>query len=167
MKTMGFLFAIFVGATCFSLALRFLGGDELVSSLLQESQLSPYMLLALVLFVVFLLGFFLDWIEITLIVLPIVGTVIGGLDFGWDAGSEVGEPVKVWFAILCAITLQTSFLTPPVGFALFYLKGVCPKGVTTGHIYRGVIPFIILQLIALLIAVIWPDLILWLPRLAY
>ena len=79
----------------------------------------------------------------------------------------VGDPSVVWFAILVAVTLQTSFLTPPVGFALLYLKGVCPPGVTLGHIYKGVIPFVVLQLIGLVIVFFWPELTTWLPAIAY
>ncbi len=102
--------------------------------------------------VIFVLGFVLDFIEITFVVIPIVGPVLLTMDI---------DPI--WLGIMIAINLQTSFLTPPFGFALFYLRGVAPKEISTRHIYRGVIPFIIIQLIALLILSLWPELVTWLP----
>jgi TRAP-type mannitol/chloroaromatic compound transport system permease large subunit len=120
-----------------------------------------------VLFIIFLLGFFLDWIEISLIILPLLGPVIMHLDLGVNGFGVVDNPELVWFALLVAVTLQTSFLTPPVGFAIFYLKGVCPPGVELTHIYKGVIPFICLQLIALTLVFIYPDLVTWLPAKVY
>ncbi len=105
---------------------------------------------------VFLLGFFLDWVEITLIILPLVAPVVETLDFN-----------LVWFTILFAMCLQTSFLTPPVGFALFYIKGVAPPEVTAPDIYRGVVPFIIIQLLALAIVFLVPGIATWLPSVAY
>jgi TRAP-type mannitol/chloroaromatic compound transport system permease large subunit len=116
---------------------------------------------------VFLLGFLLDWIEITLIIMPLVLPVVSGLAITVDGFGVVDNPEVVWFAILVAVTLQTSFLTPPVGFALFYLKGVCPPGVTLAHIYRGVIPFVLLQLFGLFIVFEFPWLVTWLPAIAY
>jgi len=166
MKTTGFIFAIFVGATCFALVLRELGGDEFIEGLLQGLSLPPYGLLGLVLFFVFLLGFFLDWIEISLIILPLIAPVMSSLDFtGIDPHLENGT--LIWFAILMAITLQTSFLTPPVGFALFYLKGICPPEIELKHIYKGIIPFVLLQLFALILVMIFPELVTWLPQIAY
>ena len=170
LHTMGFLFAIFIGATCFSLVLRLLGGDELISNLVQNWDVGDYTKIGAILFVVFLLGFFLEWIEITLIILPIVGIVVSQMNFPWlsEMGMDASSrPSLVWFCILFAMTLQTSFLTPPVGFALFYVKGVSPKEITIGDIYRGVVPFIILQLIALILLVIFPKLVLWLPSISY
>ena len=111
---------------------------------------------AVILGVVFLLGFFLDWLEITLIVLPLVVPVIESLDFN-----------LAWFTILFAICLQTSFLTPPVGFALFYIKGVCPPEVKVTDIYKGVTPYIIIQIIGLSLVVAYPALVTWLPSVAY
>jgi len=125
------------------------------------------MLIAAVLLLVFLLGFFLDWIEISLIMLPLLGPVVGGLDLNVDGYGVVDNPNLVWFALLVAVTLQTSFLTPPVGFALFYLKGVSPKGVKLTEIYRGVVPFIVLQLIGLGLVFAFPQLVTWLPAVAY
>lgn len=170
LHTMGFLFAIFIGATCFSLVLRLLGGDELITELVQNWDVGDYTKIGVILLVVFLLGFFLEWIEITLIILPIVGLVVSQMNFPWLAETSMdasSRPSLVWFCILFAMTLQTSFLTPPVGFALFYVKGVAPKEITIGHIYRGVIPFIILQLIGLALLMIFPKLVLWLPSISY
>ena len=113
---------------------------------------------------VFLLGFFCDWIEITLTVLPVFGPIVGKLDFGGLFTSVSDQ--TLWFAMLVAINLQTSFLTPPFGFALFYLKGVAPEGVTLGHLYRGIIPFVMLQLIGLTIVILFPELVTWLPKIA-
>ncbi|MEP6132497.1 TRAP transporter large permease subunit, partial [Marinobacter sp.] len=109
-----------------------------------------------ILFAVFLLGFFLDWVEITLIILPLVAPVVQALGFD-----------LVWFTILFAMCLQTSFLTPPVGFALFYIKGVAPPEIDVMDIYRGVVPFIIIQLVALSIVFLVPEIATWLPSVAY
>jgi len=166
MKTMGFLFAIFIGATCFSLVLRLLGGDDIISGLLLGTDIAPYSLIILILFIIFLLGFFLDWIEITLIILPLLAPVITSLNLE-SITMNLENAQLVWFAILCAVTLQTSFLTPPVGFALFYVKGVCPKGIELANIYRGAIPFIILQLLTLILILLFPPLVTWLPELTY
>jgi len=166
-NTTAYIFAIFIGATCFALVLRELGGDELIESFLTGLPFGPYGIIFFILAVIFLLGFFLDWIEITLIVLPLLAPVISALDIAIDGYGVVDNPELVWFVMLVAMALQTSFLTPPVGFALFYLKGVCPPGVKLTEIYRGVIPFIVLQLIGLLILVFTPELVLWLPAKAY
>ena len=163
MNTAAYIFAIFVGATIFALVLRLCGGDQLIESTLTGLGFGPYGLIIFVLFVVFLLGFFLDWIEISLIILPLLGPVIAGLDLQINGFGVVDFPNLTWFALLVAVTLQTSFLTPPVGFALFYLKGVCPPEVKLTDIYRGVVPFIILQLIALALVFSYPELVTWLP----
>lgn len=167
MNTSAYIFAIFVGATVFALVLRECGGDELIESALTGLGLGPYALIAVVLIVVFLLGFFLDWIEISLIMLPLLGPVIGGLDLNIEGYGVVDNPNLVWFALLVAVTLQTSFLTPPVGFAIFYLKGVCPADIRLTEIYRGVVPFIILQLIGLGLVFAFPQIVTWLPSVAY
>ncbi len=167
LKTTGFLFAILIGATCFSLVLRFLGGDELIEGLLLSIDVSPGNLVLIILFIIFCLGFFLDWIEITLIILPLVAPVLAGLDLGPVSESPLEKAGLVWFSILYAVTLQTSFLTPPVGFALFFVKGVCPPEVQISHIYRGVVPFVILQLVALVLVFLFPELVTWLPLVAY
>ncbi len=166
-NTTGYIFGILVGATCFALVLRELGGDEFIASIFIGLPLGPYGIIAVILAIVFFLGFFLDWIEITLIILPILAPVVSGLGFNIDGYGTVESPELVWFAILVAVSLQTSFLTPPVGFAIFYLKGVTPPEVKLLHIYRGVVPFILLQLVGLLIVAMWPELVIWLPSMAY
>jgi len=155
-KTTAFIFALLLGATAFSLVLRGLGGDELIEEALTGLPFGPAGIVICILAVTFLLGFFLDWIELTLIILPLVAPVVASLGFD-----------LVWFTILFAVCLQTSFLTPPVGFALFYLKGVAPEGIQLGNIYRGVIPFILIQIIGLCIVFYWQGLVTWLPAAAY
>ena len=120
-----------------------------------------------ILFIVFLLGFLLDWIEITIIIMPLMLPIILGLELAIPGFDQVRDPSVVWFAILVAVTLQTSFLTPPVGFALFYLKGVCPPQISLSHIYKGIIPFVGLQLLGLFIVFEFPQLVTWLPSVAY
>lgn len=166
-QTTAFIFAIFIGATCFALVLRELGGDEFIEKMLTGLPFGEYGVLFFVLFFVFILGFFLDWIEITLIVLPLIGPVIGKMSFPVDGYGVVDNPVMIWFTMLVAITLQTSFLTPPVGFALFYLKGIAPKEVTIKDIYKGVIPFVGLQILGLIIVLMFPSLVTWLPSITY
>ncbi len=166
-NTTAYIFAIFLGATCFALVLRSLGGDEFIERVLTGIPLGPYGIMAVILGAIFLLGFFLDWIEITLIVLPLIAPVVSNLGFQINGYGVIDNPELVWFVVLIAVSLQTSFLTPPVGFALFYLKGICPPEVELVDIYKGVIPFIILQLIGLLIVAIWPQLVIWLPAVAY
>ena len=159
--TGGMLFGIFVGATAFSLVFRVLGGDDAVDQLIEGTGLGPWGLLALLMLVVFLLGFFFDWIEITLIVLPIFVPILEGLDFG-DLVART--ELLYWFAILMAINLQTSFLTPPFGFALFYVKGAAPPELPMQAIWRGSVPFVILQLAALGLVAAFPAIALWLPK---
>lgn len=154
--TTAFIFAVLLGATAFALVLRGLGGDTLIERALLSLPFGPNGILVCILVATFLLGFFLDWIELTLIILPLVAPVVIGLGF---------DPV--WFTILFAVCLQTSFLTPPVGFAIFYLKGVAPAGLNVTTIYRGVVPFIVLQLVALVILFHWRELVTWLPAQAY
>ncbi|SVB25097.1 uncharacterized protein METZ01_LOCUS177951 [marine metagenome] len=163
MNTAAYIFAIFVGATIFALVLRECGGDQLIETGLTGLGFESKGLIIFVLVVVFFLGFFLDWIEITLIILPLLAPVVASLNLQINGFGVVDFPNLTWFAMLVAVTLQTSFLTPPVGFALFYLKGVCPSDVTMIDIYRGVVPFIILQLIALVLVFIFPELVTWLP----
>jgi tripartite ATP-independent transporter DctM subunit len=154
--TTAFIFAIFVGATAYSLVLRGLGGDQLIERALLGLPFGPHGIVITILLVTFLLGFFLDWIEISLIVLPLVAPVVQGLGFD-----------LVWFTVLFAVCLQTSFLTPPVGFAIFYLKGVAPAEIDVRTIYRGVFPFILLQLLGLGLIFVWEPLVTWLPGKAY
>jgi TRAP-type mannitol/chloroaromatic compound transport system permease large subunit len=114
------------------------------------------MVLALVMALIFFIGFFLDFIEITFIHVPVLAPIM--IEFGFD---------PLWFCILLAVNLQTSFLTPPFGFSLFYLKAVTPPEITTGHIYRGIVPFVLFQLIGLVIVIFFPKLATWLPRLVF
>jgi tripartite ATP-independent transporter DctM subunit len=150
------VFLILIGASVFSLVFRGYGGDESVRALLQALPGGVIGAVLVVMLVMFLLGFVLDFIEITFVVVPIVGPVL--LSMGLD---------PVWLGVMIAINLQTSFLTPPFGFALFYLRGVAPPEVTTGQIYRGVIPFVGIQVGALLILAAFPDLVTWLPDRLY
>jgi len=166
-NTTAYIFGIIIGATCFALVLRELGGDELIESTLSGLPFGPYGVLAIILLIVFLLGFLLDWIEITLIILPLLAPVVINMGLEINGFGVMEEPALVWFVMLVAMTLQTSFLTPPVGFALFYLKGVCPPGISLVDIYKGVVPFIILQLIGLAIVALYPPLVTWLPSVAY
>jgi tripartite ATP-independent transporter DctM subunit len=159
--TGGMLFGIFLGATCFSYVFRALGGDSLVVDIVEGMELGSWGLLIMLMGLVFFLGFFFDWIEITLIVLPVFAPIIELLDFG---DHVVQTEVVYWFAILLAVNLQTSFLTPPFGFALFYMKGVAPPEVRIQQIYRGIVPFVSLQLLGVAAVMIFPDLALWLPR---
>jgi tripartite ATP-independent transporter DctM subunit len=146
------VFMILIGASLFSLVFRGFGGDELVQELLTDLPGGIFTAVFVVMLVMFLLGFVLDFIEIIFVVIPIVGPVLLAMDI---------DPV--WLGIMIAINLQTSFLTPPFGFALFYLRGVAPDTIKTTHIYKGVIPFIIIQLIALGMIAYWPQLATWLP----
>ena len=155
------LFGIFVGATAFSFVFALLGGHDLIVSGIQGFNVGPWSILIAILVIVFLLGFFFDWIQIALIVLPVFAPIIALLDFGTHIPYE-GLAV-IWFAILMSVNLQTSFLTPPFGFALFYLKGAAPRAVKIQHVYKGVVPFVILQVIGLAAVVAWPEIALWLP----
>lgn len=166
-STTAYIFGILIGATCFALVLRGLGGDEFIERMLTGLPFGPYGIIAFILFCVFLLGFFLDWVEITLIILPLVAPVVAKLGLSIEGYGVVENPEMIWFLLLTAVTLQTSFLTPPVGFALFYLKGVAPPEIKLADIYKGVIPFIILQLIGLLIVALFPQLVTWLPSVVY
>ncbi|MGE0846095.1 MAG: TRAP transporter large permease subunit [Flavobacteriaceae bacterium] len=159
--TNAMLFGIFIGATLFSFVFRSLGGDDLVIEIVEWLGLGSWGLLFLLMGIVFFLGFFFDWIEITLIVLPVFTPIVELMDFGTHVDKF---EVVYWFAILLAVNLQTSFLTPPFGFALFYMKAVAPKDIKIQHIYAGIIPFVILQLIGLGLVIAFPDLALWLPR---
>ena len=146
------VFVILLGASIFSLTFRAFGGDDLVHQLLNSIPGGAFGAMVAVMTLMFVMGFFLDFIEIIFVVVPIVGPVLLGMDLN-----------PIWFGVMIAINLQTSFLTPPFGFALFYLRGVAPESVTTMHIYRGVIPFVFIQLIALCIVAYWTELATWLP----
>ncbi|UCE89480.1 MAG: TRAP transporter large permease subunit [Pseudomonadota bacterium] len=150
------VFLIFVGASIFSLVFRGYGGDDVIREFLTDLPGGVVGAMLLVMLVMFLLGFILDFIEITFVVVPIVAPIL--LAMGLD---------PVWLGVMIAINLQTSFLTPPFGFALFYLRGVAPASVTTTDIYRGVAPYILIQLLALLMLALWPALATWLPGMVY
>lgn len=147
------VFAIFIGASIFSLVFRGYGGDDAIHEFLTQLPGGVFGAIATVMLVMFVLGFVLDFIEITFVVVPIVGPIL--LAMGVD---------PVWLGIMIAINLQTSFLTPPFGFALFYLRGVAPKSISTNQIYKGVLPFIVIQLVVLGLLAKWPELATWLPE---
>ena len=150
------VFIILVGAQAFGLVFRGLHGDDLLREFIKHIPYGKWGVLAIVMGLIFVIGFFLDFIEITFIHIPVLAPIMHHLGF---------DPV--WFSVLFAVNLQTSFMTPPFGFSLFYLKGVCPPEITTGHIYRGIIPFVILQLLGLLTAIFYPPLATWLPRVVF
>ncbi len=150
------VFLILLGASVFSLVFRGFGGDDLVRHLLSSLPGGVFGAVVVVMVVMFLLGFVLDFIEITFVVVPIVGPIL--LAMGLD---------PVWLGVMIAINLQTSFLTPPFGFSLFYLRGVAPAEIDTRDIYRGVIPFVAIQLLALALLAAWPGLATWLPEYLY
>ena len=150
------VFLILIGAAIFSLVFRGFGGEELVEQFFSQLPGGVVSATILVMVVIFLLGFVLDFIEITFVVVPIVGPIL--LAMGID---------PVWLGIMIAINLQTSFLTPPFGFALFYLRGVAPDSVETSDMYRGVVPFIVIQLLLMLMLSVWPALATWLPAVIY
>ncbi|MDX1795475.1 MAG: TRAP transporter large permease subunit [Hydrogenovibrio sp.] len=150
------IFLIFIGAAFFSLTFRGLGGDELISHFLTDLPGGAFTAVLIVMVLMFVLGFFLDFIEITYVIVPVVAPVL--LMMGID---------PIWLGIMIAINLQTAFLTPPFGFALFYLKGVAPASVKTLDIYKGVIPFIGIQISVLILLAIWPGIATWLPSVIY
>ncbi len=152
------VFVILCGAAAFGLVFRGLEGDTIVREFLGglAANYSKGMVLAIVMAVIFFVGFFLDFIEITFIHVPVLAPIM--LEFGFD---------PVWFCILLAVNLQTSFMTPPFGFSLFYLKAVTPPEVRTGDIYRGIVPFVLFQLIGLAIVVLFPELATWLPKVVF
>ena len=150
------VFLILIGASIFSLVFRGFNGEELIHSYFEAMPGGVFTAVLIVMLVMFLLGFILDFIEITFVVVPMVAPVL--LAMGLD---------PVWLGIMIAVNLQTSFLTPPFGFALFYLRGVAPAEVATSDIYKGVIPFIIIQLLVLCALAVWPELATWLPDKIY
>lgn len=154
LKTTAMVFFILIGASVFSLIFRGYGGDDMVAGWFSHIQDTPLLAVAIVMLVIFLLGFVLDFVEITYVVVPIVGPAL--LMMGID---------PLWLAVLIAVNLQTSFLTPPFGFALFYLRGVTPPSVGTLEMYKGVVPFVIMQLVLIGILVVFPKLATWLPYL--
>ncbi len=142
------VFIILLGATTFTFVFREMGGDTFLIEIIESSQLSPMVFLALVMIVVFIAGFFIDFIEIIFIIVPVVAPIFVQYDIN-----------LIWIGILLAMNLQTSFLTPPFGFSLFYLKGVAPKNITTQHLYRGIIPFVIIQIVFLVAVILFPEIV--------
>jgi tripartite ATP-independent transporter DctM subunit len=156
MSISSMVFVILIGASVFALTFRGFGGDDLIAELLLNIPGGAFGAMFAVMALMFFMGFFLDFIEIIFVVVPIVGPVL--LQMGLD---------PVWFGVMIAINLQTSFLTPPFGFALFYLRGVAPASITTMDIYRGIVPFVLIQLVGLCIVAYWPALATWLPRVLF
>jgi len=156
LKITAMVFMILIGASLFSLVFRGFGGEELIAGFFEQLPGGKVSAILIVMLVMFLLGFILDFIEITFVVVPIVAPIL--LMMGVD---------PVWLGIMIAVNLQTSFLTPPFGFALFYLRGVAPKSILTSDIYKGVIPFIIMQLFLLILMAVYPKVVTWLPDLLY
>jgi TRAP-type mannitol/chloroaromatic compound transport system permease large subunit len=156
------VFVILIGAALFSLVFRGLGGDEMVHAALSGLPGGALGAVIVVMAIMFVLGFFLDFLEIVFVVVPLVAPVLLMLDM-----PDGGQMSPVWLGVLMAVNLQTSFLTPPFGFALFYLRGVAPPTVTTMAIYRGIVPFVLLQLTMLVVLWYWPQLATWLPTVVY
>jgi tripartite ATP-independent transporter DctM subunit len=155
-KLTSMVFIILVGATAFGMVFSALRGPQVVDAFLLTLPGGELGFIFFTMLVIFILGFFIDFIEITFIVVPVIAPIAIG-SFGLD---------PIWFAVLIAMNLQASFITPPFGFALFYLKGVAPKGVKTTDIYKGIVPFVCIQLFALLLLVLFPQIATWLPSLA-
>lgn len=160
--TVAMVFLVIMGASAFSYVFRSLGGDDIIIGFVEHIPGGAWGVLVVLMVIIFILGFFFEWIEITLIMLPIMYPILLEVDFGAHLNPE---KVVIWFAILVAVNLQTSFLTPPFGMALFFLKGVAPAEVKMEDIYRGITPFILLQLIALTLIIAFPQLVLWLPSI--
>ena len=154
LKITSMVFFILIGASVFSLVLRGYGGDRMVEDFLTNLSGGPQYSLFIVMLTIFFLGFFLDFLQIVFVIIPIVGPSLIALGF---------DPV--WLGILIAINLQTSFLTPPFGFALFYFRGVAPTEIKTMHIYKGVIPFIIMQILLLFLLYKFPKIVTFLPKI--
>jgi tripartite ATP-independent transporter DctM subunit len=161
LRTIALLFFIFAAATAFSYVFRKIGGDDFIIDLARSLNLGDWALLFTMMAIVFVMGFFFDWIEITLILLPIFAPIVGLMDLG-DHIAKVD--LVYWFTILVAVNLQTSFLTPPFGFALFYMKGAAGDMVSMRDIYRGIIPFVVLQVAVLFILIWQPEIAMWLPN---
>ena len=157
----GMIFLLFGAAMCSSYTFRVLGGDEIVMQLIGVGRLEGWEIMVVLMATIFLMGFFFDILEILLVVVPIFAPIVGLLDFGNHVAKE---DVIYWFSMLVAVNLQTSFLTPPMGIALFYMKSAAPKEVTMQQIYLGVIPFVALQLICVGLVMGFPDLAMWLPH---
>ncbi|RAH99286.1 C4-dicarboxylate ABC transporter [Acuticoccus sediminis] len=160
-RQLAMLFFIFVGATAFSYIFRIVGGEHFIVETARALPFGDWGLLIAMMGMIFVMGFFFDWIEITLIMLPIFAPVVKVMDLGDHVTSA---QMIYWFAILVALNLQTSFLTPPFGFALFYLKGAAGKTITMADVYRGIVPFVLVQLVVLGLCIAFPEIVLWLPE---
>jgi tripartite ATP-independent transporter DctM subunit len=161
----GLVFLIILGATGFSYVFRVLGGDDLmIGMLLSLGVDTGWEMLTFIMVLIFLLGFPFEWIEICLIVLPVFGPILAKYDFSAHLGQQ--SYLIPWFGALVAVNLQTAFMTPPFGATLFYMKGTAPPGVTMTDVYRGMYPFVALQVVGLLLCIWFPEIVLWLPRLA-
>lgn len=156
LKIVSMVFVLLLGASVFSLVFRGMGGEHIVDEVLRAMPGGAYGAVAMVMLVMFLLGFFLDTFEIIFIVVPITAPVLLAFDIS-----------PIWLGVLFGVNLQTSFLTPPFGFSLFYLRGVAPRSVTTGHIYRGIVPFVAVQIVCIGLIMAWPATTTWLPDLIY
>ena len=156
MKTTSMVMMLFIGGKFLSTVFLFMGGGDVVSDVLVGSGLNKWVVLLIMMGIVFLMGMFIDWAAILLVTVPIFMPIAN--EIGFD---------PLWFSILLCVNLQTSFLTPPFGYALFYFKGVAPEGYTMGHIYRGIIPFVLLQILGILILVFFPSIVTWLPDLFF
>lgn len=163
--TTAMVFLIFLGASVFSLVFRLLGGAGLIAGALRSLELGSIGVLVVILAAVFVLGFFFDWVEIVLVAFPILKPVLEGLDFGGHLGGA--HLALYWAAVLLALNLQTSFLTPPFGYALLLAKGAAPPGVTLGDIYRGVVPYILIQVVVIAAVIAFPAIATWLPDRAF
>jgi tripartite ATP-independent transporter DctM subunit len=152
LRTTAMIMILFVGGKLFSVVFLSIGGGDVVADLLLGMDVSDYVILAIMMAVVFLMGMFIDWAAILLVVVPIFTPIAMDLDFN-----------PLWFAMLVCVNLQTSFLTPPFGYALFYFKGVAPAEYSMGDIYKGIIPFVVIQLIGLALMISFPEIITWLP----
>lgn len=159
------VFFIIIAAAVFSYPFRYFGGDSVIADALVNLEMGPWEILLLIMGIVFLLGFFIDWIEITIITLPLFYPVLVELDFSTHV--DGGKTAVLWIAAMFALVLQTSFLTPPFGFALFFLKGSAPPGVTIAQIYRGIVPIVLIQVTVIGAILIEPQIVIWLPEQIY
>lgn len=158
--TTAMILTVAIGATVFSGIFKRIGGDTMIETAVMSIASGPYQTLFLIMALIFVLGFFLEWIEISFVVLPLFAPIIAGQDFGLGTSGVT----LTWFAVLVAVNLQTSFLTPPFGYALFYLRGIAPPEVGIRDIYVGIIPFVLIQLFGLGLCILFPSLVLWLPE---
>jgi len=163
-NTSAMILGVLIGATIFGMVFKGLHGDVMIQDAIAYFDLSAYGTLFILLLIIFVMGFFLEWIEISFIVLPLFAPIVAVLDFGLGLSQQ---QQLLWFAMLVAVNLQTSFLTPPFGYSLFYLKGVAPPEINIRIIYRGITPFVALQFVGLSLLVIWPSLVLWVPNAVF